>query len=409
MVNDRRLVSRLTTPGALRVPEITAYFWVIKALSTALGESTSDYLVHIINPVIAVGLGFVFFIGALTLQFSVRRYIAWTYWLAVVMVGIFGTMAADVLHVGFGVPYTVSSLLYAVLLAAVFIVWGRTEKTLSIHTINTPRREVFYWLAVVATFAMGTALGDFTATTLHLGYLASGVLFAAVIAIPAIGYRLLRWDAVFSFWFAYVATRPLGASFADYLGKPKSVGGLGLGDGPAALVLALAIFCLVAFLAVTHRDVQSSTVAGAHGRGMRLAGARVPAMDAASRPYPGAHAQQYPGTPPDGYARPYPGSSSEDYARPRPGAPADRYGRPDRPPTDYPRPRPDDPTREYRRPRPGGARPRPDDRTMEYPARRPDDRDYPRPQPDDRTDDYRRPRPDNTTGESRRPRPDASG
>ena len=114
---------------------------------------------------------------------------------------------------------------------------------------------------------MGTALGDFTATTLHLGYLASGALFAAVIAIPAIGYRLLRWDAVFSFWFAYVATRPLGASFADYLGKPKSAGGLGLGDGPVTLVLALAIFCLVAFLAVTHRDVQGATVPGAHGRG----------------------------------------------------------------------------------------------------------------------------------------------
>ena len=279
MVNDRRLFSRLTTPGALRVPEITVYFWVIKALSTALGESTSDYLVHVINPVIAVGLGFVFFAGALTLQFSVRRYIAWTYWLAVVMVGIFGTMAADVLHVGFGVPYTASSLLYAVVLAAVFIVWGRTEKTLSIHTVDTPRREIFYWLAVVATFAMGTALGDFTAITLHLGYLASGVLFAAVIAIPAIGYRLLRWDAVFSFWFAYVATRPLGASFADYLGKPKTVGGLGLGDGPVALVLALAIFCLVAFLAVTRRDVQRATVEGTHGRGARPAGARVPAAD----------------------------------------------------------------------------------------------------------------------------------
>ena len=187
VVNDRRLLSRLTTPGALRVPEITVYFWVIKALSTALGESTSDYLVHVINPVAAVGLGFVFFAGALILQFSARRYIAWTYWLAVVMVGVFGTMAADVLHVGFGVPYTASSLLYAVVLAAVFIIWGRTEKTLSIHSIDTPRREIFYWLAVVATFAMGTALGDFTATTLHLGYLASGFLFAAVIAIPAIG------------------------------------------------------------------------------------------------------------------------------------------------------------------------------------------------------------------------------
>ena len=277
MVTDRRLLTRLTVRGALRVPEITVYFWVIKALSTAFGESTSDYLVHVMNPVLAVGLGFVFFVGALVLQFSVRRYVAWTYWLAVVMVGVFGTMAADVLHVGFGVPYIASSILYAVVLAAVFIAWDRTERTLSIHTINTPRREVFYWLAVVATFAMGTALGDLTAVTFHLGYFASAILFAGIIAIPALGFRLLHWNAVFSFWFAYVATRPLGASFADWLGKPQSVGGLGLGDGPVALVLALAIFVLVAFLAVTHRDVQRRPAQPGPRHGV---GPRVPAMDA---------------------------------------------------------------------------------------------------------------------------------
>ncbi len=278
VATDRRLLTRLTVRGALRVPEITVYFWVIKALSTALGESTSDYLVHVMNPVLAVGLGFVFFVGALVLQFSVRRYIAWTYWLAVVMVGVFGTMAADVLHVGFGVPYIASTILYAVLLAAVFIVWGRTEKTLSIHSIDTPRREIFYWLAVVATFAMGTALGDMAAVTAHLGYLASGLLFAAVIAIPAIGFWLLRWNAVFSFWFAYVATRPLGASFADWVGKPHSVGGLGVGDGPVVLVLAIAIFCLVAFLAVTRRDVQGATAPAVPGAACR------PTPGRASRP-----------------------------------------------------------------------------------------------------------------------------
>src|SRR5450631_2709080 len=149
-----RRLRRATTPGGLRVPEITAYFWVIKGLSTAMGESTSDFLVHVMNPVLAVGLGFVGFVIALALQFSVRRYIAWTYWFAVLMVGVFGTMAADVLHVGFGVPYTVSSTLYAIVLAVVFLSWQRTEKTLSIHSIDTPRREAFYWAAVVATFAM---------------------------------------------------------------------------------------------------------------------------------------------------------------------------------------------------------------------------------------------------------------
>jgi len=125
---------------ALRVPEITIWFWIIKALSTALGESTSDYLVHAIDPVVAVGIGFVGFVAALALQLSRRRYIAWAYWLAVVMVGIFGTMAADVLHVGFHVPYVASALLYAVVLAAVFVTWQRTEGTLSVHTIDTTRR-----------------------------------------------------------------------------------------------------------------------------------------------------------------------------------------------------------------------------------------------------------------------------
>jgi uncharacterized membrane-anchored protein len=255
--NGRDLLARLTKRGELRVPEITAYFWVIKALSTAMGEATSDYLVHVMPPVQAVGLGFVGFVVALSLQFSMRRYIAWTYWLAVVGVGVFGTMAADVLHVRFGVPYAVSTALYAVVLVAVFASWQKTEKTLSIHSVDTPRREAFYWAAVVATFAMGTALGDLTATTLHLGYLDSGFLFAGVIAVAAIGYRRLRWNPIFSFWFAYVATRPFGASFADWMSKPRKVGGLDWGDGRVALGLTIVIFCLVAFLAVTRRDVQN--------------------------------------------------------------------------------------------------------------------------------------------------------
>lgn len=249
--------------GALRVPEITAYFWIIKGLSTAMGESTSDYLVHVMNPVLAVGIGFVGFVAALALQLSVRRYLAWTYWLAVVMVGVFGTMAADVLHVGFRVPYIVSSVLYAIVLAAVFVTWQRTEKTLSIHTIDTLRRELFYWAAVVATFAMGTALGDLTATTFGLGYDFSIVLFAAVILIPVIGFRWFGWNAIGSFWFAYVVTRPLGASIADWLGKPVSVGGLGWGDGQVALGLTTLIAILVAYLAITKMDVQARQ-AGEH-------------------------------------------------------------------------------------------------------------------------------------------------
>jgi uncharacterized membrane-anchored protein len=247
----------MTTTGARRVPEITALFWVIKGLSTGMGEATSDYLVHTIVPELAVVLGFAGLVVALVLQFRMARYVAWTYWFAVVMVGIFGTMAADVLHVALGVPYAVSTVLYAFVLTAVFVTWQRTEKTLSIHSIDTPRREAFYWAAVAATFAMGTALGDFTATTLHLGYFASALVFAIVITIPALGYRLLGWNAVLTFWMAYVVTRPLGASIADGLGKPKALGGLGFGDGWVAAVFGSLILALVAYLAISESDVQA--------------------------------------------------------------------------------------------------------------------------------------------------------
>lgn len=256
-------MARTLERGMLRVPEITIYFWIIKGLSTAMGEATSDYLVRVLTPVPAVLLGFAGFAVAMVIQFRAGRYRAWSYWLAVVMVGVFGTMAADVLHVGFGVPYFISSTFYAIVLAAVFIVWRSVEKTLSIHTVDSPRREVFYWLSVVATFALGTATGDLTATTFHLGYLVSAVLFAGVILIPALGYRFARFNAIFAFWFAYVVTRPLGASIADWLGKPPSAGGLGVGDGTVALALTVVIAALVAYLQLTKRDVQRRPAPGA--------------------------------------------------------------------------------------------------------------------------------------------------
>jgi uncharacterized membrane-anchored protein len=242
--------------GARRVPEITALFWLIKGLSTAMGESTSDYSVHAIAPVAAVGLGFIAFAVALVWQFSRRRYQAFSYWFCVVMVGVFGTMAADVLHVGFHVPYIASSVLYAVVLGVVFVAWSRTEHTLSIHSIDTWRREAFYWAAVVATFASGTAVGDLTAVTFHLGYGRSALLFAVLILVPAVGYWRFRLNAILCFWTAYVLTRPLGASLADWIGKPKSVGGLGAGDGRVAAVLGAAIFVLVSYLALSQHDVQ---------------------------------------------------------------------------------------------------------------------------------------------------------
>jgi uncharacterized membrane-anchored protein len=240
----------------LRVPEITAFFWIIKALSTAMGESTSDYMVHAMAPVAAVIIGFVSFAIAMAIQFGMRRYVAWSYWLAVVMVGVFGTMVADVLHVGFDVPYAASAALFAVALAAIFVFWQRVEKTLSIHSIDTARREIFYWLTVVTTFALGTAVGDLTATTLHLGYFLSAILFAVIIAIPAIGYLWLGMNPILAFWFAYVVTRPLGASTADWLGKRTNLGGLGIGSGLVAVIFTLAISGFVAYLSVTRRDVR---------------------------------------------------------------------------------------------------------------------------------------------------------
>ena len=254
----RDLRSRLTVRGALRVPEITVVFWVIKGLSTAMGEATSDYLVHAMAPELAVLLGFAGFVGVLALQFRKGRYAPWTYWGAVVMVGVFGTMAADVLHVGLGVPYTASTVLYAAVLIGVFVAWQRTEKTLSIHSIDTPRREVFYWATVSATFAMGTALGDFTAYTIHLGYFPSTVLFAGLIAVPAIGYRWLRWNAILAFWLAYVITRPLGASIADGLGKPRNVSGMGFGNGTVAVAIGALIFAMACYLAVGTQYPQRS-------------------------------------------------------------------------------------------------------------------------------------------------------
>ena len=251
-----------------KVPEITAYFWIIKVLTTGMGETTSDYLVRHINPFIAVALGGIGFVIALALQFSARRYVAWIYWLAVIMVAVFGTMAADVLHIGLGVPYLISTIFFTIALAVIFAVWYSTEKTLSIHSINTFRREIFYWATVLATFALGTAAGDMTAVTMHLGYFSSGILFAILISVVTIAHyitktilgaehRRLSSNAVLTFWLAYIITRPLGASFADWAGVPASRGGLNFGTGLVSLVLLFIIAGFVGYLSMSHVDVKS--------------------------------------------------------------------------------------------------------------------------------------------------------
>jgi uncharacterized membrane-anchored protein len=177
------------------------------------------------------------------------------------MVSIFGTMAADVLHVGLGIPYIVSTIFFTIVLAVIFVLWHATEKTLSVHSIYTRRREFFYWATVLATFALGTAVGDLTATTIGLGYFASGILFGVVIAIPAVAYRKFRLNGIFAFWFAYIMTRPLGASFADWMGVTVARGGLGWGTGPVSLGLGILIFGFVGYLAITRKDIEKHHVA----------------------------------------------------------------------------------------------------------------------------------------------------
>jgi uncharacterized membrane-anchored protein len=238
-----------------KVPEITLIFWVLKLLTTGMGEAMSDFLGQNSVPLAAaVGIFGLWF--ALRLQLRTNEYRAPVYWFAVMMVAIFGTMAADGVHDGASLPYAVTTPLYGILVAAIFYLWHRSEGTLSIHSITTRRREKFYWAAVLATFALGTAAGDLTAISLNLGFFPSVLLFAAVISIPAIGWWRLDLNPILAFWFAYIVTRPLGASFADGFSKPTQ-GGLSLGDGTVSAIALVAFVLLVAYVTVTKRDVQS--------------------------------------------------------------------------------------------------------------------------------------------------------
>lgn len=257
----------------VRVPAITVYFWIVKILTTGAGEAISDALAHI-NPAVAAGVGGLGLIIALVLQFRMRRYVAWAYWLAALMVAIFGTMAADIVHDGLHIGYAYSTVFFAIALLVIFALWYRSERTLSIHSITTRRRETYYWITVIATFALGTAAGDMTADTFGWGYLTSGIVFGVVIAIVgAIYWVITRGDAaredttpaVFTFWFAYVLTRPLGASFADWVGKPPARSGLGVGDGTVGLAMLALIAVVVAYLAKTKVDQPGPHRSSAHG------------------------------------------------------------------------------------------------------------------------------------------------
>jgi uncharacterized membrane-anchored protein len=240
-----------------KVPEITLYFWVIKVLCTTVGETAADYL----NSNLGLGLSGTSFvmsavlIGALVAQFATRRYRPGIYWLAVVLISVVGTLISDNLVDGYGVPLQTTTIVFGVALAITFAVWYGSERTLSIHTIVTTRREAFYWLAVLFTFALGTSAGDYLSEQLALGYLNALFLFAGAIAVVAVAHSVFRINAILSFWIAYILTRPLGASIGDYMSQAKADGGLGLGTTVTSFIFLAIILALVVYLATTKVDV----------------------------------------------------------------------------------------------------------------------------------------------------------
>ena len=251
---------RAATPGTRlllsKVPEVTAYFWIIKVLCTTVGESAADFLNVNVNlgltgTSIATGLLLVIVLAA---QFAADRYTPVRYWSAVTLVSVFGTLVTDELTDNLGVPLELSTVVFALLLAATFVAWYRTEGTLSIHSIRTRRREAFYWLAILVTFALGTATGDLMAQVLGLGYLVAGIVVAVVITATALAWRL-GLHPVLAFWIIYVLTRPLGASIGDYLSQPSADGGLGLGATLTSLIFFAGIIAVVVYLSVTKADV----------------------------------------------------------------------------------------------------------------------------------------------------------
>ncbi|WP_406129267.1 hypothetical protein OHQ89_47185 [Streptomyces canus] len=240
-----------------KVPEVTVYFWVIKVLCTTVGETAADLL----NEKAGLGLTGVSLLMSgllavvLVVQFRTTAYHAGVYWLAVALISIVGTLISDNLTDNMGVPLTTSTTVFAVVLTIVFAAWYRSERTLSIHSIDTLRRESFYWLAVLFTFALGTAAGDLVAERMALGYWVSAVLFALAIAAVTVARFALGANAVWSFWIAYVLTRPLGASMGDYLSQPTGDGGVGLGTVVTSVLFLAVILGLVVFLVVTRKDV----------------------------------------------------------------------------------------------------------------------------------------------------------
>lgn len=240
-----------------KVPEVTIFFWIIKIMATTVGETGADFLIFNfkLGLTITSCIMGALLVAALLIQIISKKYVPWIYWLAVVFISVVGTLITDNLVDNFGVSLETTTILFSLALLATFIAWYASQRTLSIHTIYTLKRELFYWVAILFTFALGTAAGDLAAEGLHLGYAVSGLIFAALIGVVMISYYLFKANAVAAFWIAYILTRPLGASFGDYLSQPIANGGLGFGTISTSITFLVIILSLVVYLSITRRDV----------------------------------------------------------------------------------------------------------------------------------------------------------
>ena len=244
-----------------KVPQVTIFFWIIKILCTTVGETFADFLNFNLGfglTLTTIIMGIAFFI-VLYLQFRATKYVPGIYWLTVVLISVFGTLVTDNLTDAMGVPLEVSTVVFAVLLGLTFLFWYLSEKTLSIHSIHTRKREAFYWLTILFTFALGTAVGDLYSEQLGLGYLNTGIIVVIIIACVFLAWKFLKLDGILAFWIAYILTRPLGASLGDYLSQPKVNGGLGLGTTVTSVIFLIAILAIIVFLAVTKIDTTAKS------------------------------------------------------------------------------------------------------------------------------------------------------
>ena len=240
-----------------KVPEITIYFWIIKILSTTVGETAADYLAGRFNlgTIATMSVMSGLFLIALAFQLRLRKYVPAVYWLVVVLVSVVGTLISDYLVDDLGIGLGTTSIVFSIALALVFISWWVSERTLTVHDIVTTKRELFYWTAILFTFALGTSAGDLVAEASGLGYAVSALLFAGMIALTTLAYFRFGLNAVLSFWTAYIVTRPLGASLGDLLSQQVKDGGLGFGTSVTTAIFLSVIVALVAYLSITKKDV----------------------------------------------------------------------------------------------------------------------------------------------------------